>query len=52
MGAAGYRFDPATGSTATVTLPASTGLRCLRLTVTANSGRPAGRFSEVEAYPS
>ncbi|REE64833.1 pectate lyase-like protein [Streptomyces sp. 3212.3] len=49
-GPQGYRFDPATGNTATVTLPAGTDLRYLRLTVTANSGWPAGQFSEVEAY--
>ncbi|MGW3987213.1 discoidin domain-containing protein [Streptomyces sp. NPDC004830] len=45
-----YRFDPATGNTATVTLPAGTGLRHLRLQVTANTGWPAAQFSEVEAY--
>ncbi|MFC9076830.1 discoidin domain-containing protein [Streptomyces sp. NPDC057062] len=50
-GPQGYRFDPATGNTATVSLPAGTDLRYLRLTVTANSGWPAGQFSEVEAYP-
>ncbi|WP_371554938.1 discoidin domain-containing protein [Streptomyces longwoodensis] len=50
VGAQGYRFDPATGNTATVTLPASTNLRHLRLTVTGNTGWAAGQFSEVEAY--
>ncbi|WP_128801400.1 MULTISPECIES: discoidin domain-containing protein [unclassified Streptomyces] len=50
VGSTGYRFDPATGNTATVSLPASTDLRYLRLTVTANTGWPAGQFSEVEAY--
>ncbi|MGW2102281.1 discoidin domain-containing protein [Streptomyces olivaceoviridis] len=50
LGAQGYRFDPATGNTATVTLPSGTSLRYLRLTVTANTGWPAGQFSEVEAY--
>ncbi|MFE0251061.1 discoidin domain-containing protein [Streptomyces sp. NPDC059010] len=50
VGAAGYRFDPATGNTATVSLPDSTSLRYLRLTVSANTGWPAGQFSEVEAY--
>ncbi|MFB7501085.1 discoidin domain-containing protein [Streptomyces sp. NPDC056161] len=49
-GAQGYRFDPATGNTATVALPSGTSLRYLRLTVTANTGWPAGQFSEVEAY--
>ncbi|MER6565756.1 discoidin domain-containing protein [Streptomyces sp. NPDC001093] len=50
VGAQGYRFDPATGNTATVSLPSSTNLRYLRLTVSANTGWPAGQFSEVEAY--
>ncbi|MGW2717124.1 discoidin domain-containing protein [Streptomyces sp. NPDC001492] len=51
VGSTGYRFDPATGNTATVSLPADTSLRHLRLTVSANTGWPAGQFSEVEAYP-
>ncbi|MCF3129402.1 discoidin domain-containing protein [Streptomyces olivochromogenes] len=50
LGARDYRFDPATGNTATVTLPDGTDLRHLRLTVSANTGWPAGQFSEVEAY--
>ncbi|MFE3031220.1 discoidin domain-containing protein [Streptomyces canus] len=49
VGAQGYRFDPATGNTATVSLP-GTNLRYLRLSVSANTGWPAGQFSEVEAY--
>ncbi|OXY90302.1 discoidin domain-containing protein [Streptomyces diastatochromogenes] len=49
-GSQGYRFDPATGNTATVSLPGSTNLRYLRLSVSANTGWPAGQFSEVEAY--
>ncbi|KOV61965.1 glycosyl hydrolase family 28-related protein [Streptomyces sp. MMG1121] len=50
VGSQDYRFDPATGNTATVPLPSGTNLRYLRLTVSANSGWPAGQFSEVEAY--
>ncbi|MEV5957486.1 discoidin domain-containing protein [Streptomyces sp. NPDC051987] len=50
VGSTGYRFDPATGNTVTVSLPSTTSLRYLRLTVTANNGWPAGQFSEVEAY--
>ncbi|MEU6243950.1 discoidin domain-containing protein [Streptomyces sp. NPDC047024] len=49
-GAKDYRFDPASGNTATVSLPSGTDLRYLRLTVSANTGWPAGQFSEVEAY--
>ncbi|MFF4250172.1 discoidin domain-containing protein [Streptomyces sp. NPDC001663] len=51
VGSTGYRFDPATGNTATVSLPDGTNLRYLRLSVSANTGWPAGQFSEVEAYP-
>ncbi|GAB1338864.1 discoidin domain-containing protein [Streptomyces sp. E-15] len=50
VGAQGYRFDPATGNTATVSLPSGANLRYLRLSVSANTGWPAGQFSEVEAY--
>lgn len=50
VGAQGYRFDPATGNTATVSLPGGTALRYLRLSVSANTGWPAGQFSEVEVY--
>ncbi|WP_153815521.1 discoidin domain-containing protein [Streptomyces sp. SUK 48] len=49
-GSQGYRFDPATGNTATVSLPGDANLRYLRLSVSANTGWPAGQFSEVEAY--
>lgn len=46
-----YRFDPATGNTVTVDLPASTATtRYLRVHVTANTGWPAAQLSELEAY--
>ncbi|MFE1941397.1 discoidin domain-containing protein [Streptomyces massasporeus] len=45
-----HRFDPASGNTITVPLPAGTNLRHLRLHVTANTGWPAAQFSEVEAH--
>ncbi|MGW4487881.1 discoidin domain-containing protein [Amycolatopsis sp. NPDC004368] len=48
---AGYRFDPASGNTATVSLPA-TSTRYLRLSFTGNTGWPAGQLSELEAYAS
>ncbi|MFG2452532.1 discoidin domain-containing protein [Streptomyces sp. NPDC048512] len=51
-GSQGYRFDPASGNTVTIPLPAGTSLRYLRLNVTANTGWPAAQLSEVEAYPS
>jgi hypothetical protein len=50
VASAGYRFDPATGNTATVTLPSRTNLRYLRVNVTGNTGWPAAQLSEVEAY--
>ncbi|MYS18592.1 discoidin domain-containing protein [Streptomyces sp. SID4982] len=49
-GAQGYRFDPASGNTVTVSLPSGTSLRHLRLVVSGNTGWPAAQFSEVEAY--
>ncbi|WUH96030.1 discoidin domain-containing protein [Streptomyces sp. NBC_00433] len=48
---AGYTLNPATGNTATITLT-PTGTRYLRLTVTGNTGWPAGQLSELEAYAS
>ncbi|MFJ1754951.1 discoidin domain-containing protein [Kitasatospora sp. NPDC088134] len=48
-GSANYTFDPATGNTATVTLPA-TPTRYLRLTITGNTGWPAGQLSELQLY--
>ncbi|MBC6465710.1 discoidin domain-containing protein [Actinomadura alba] len=50
-GAAGRTFDPATGNTATITLP-GTGARYLRLNFTGNTGWPAGQASEFEVYAS
>ncbi|MER5950525.1 discoidin domain-containing protein [Streptomyces sp. NPDC001904] len=46
---AGYTFNPAGGNTATVTLP-GTQTRYVRVTITANTGWPAGQLSELEAY--
>ena len=48
--ATGYTFNPATGNTVTVTLPAGTSARYLKLTFTANTGWPAGQLSEFEAF--
>ncbi|MEV4654783.1 discoidin domain-containing protein [Micromonospora sp. NPDC049301] len=48
---AGYTFNPASGNTVTVTF-AATSQRHLRLTVTGNSGWPAGQLSEFEVYSS
>ncbi|WP_033259700.1 MULTISPECIES: discoidin domain-containing protein [Kitasatospora] len=49
---AGYVFDPATGNSATLTLPAGTGTRHLRLVFTANTGWPAGQVARLQVYAS
>ena len=49
QGPAGQTFNPATGNTVTITFPA-TSQRYLRLTITANTGWPAGQLSEWEVY--
>jgi hypothetical protein len=47
---AGYTFDPATGNTATIALPASD-VRQVRLNFTANTGWPAGQLAEFQIFP-
>lgn len=47
---AGHTFDPATGNTATLTLPSTVTTRYVRLTFTANSGWPAGQVSEFQVF--
>ncbi len=49
MGSAGYTFDPATGNTVTINLPA-TSTRYLRLNVTGNTGWPAAQLSEFQVF--
>ncbi|MFC4031323.1 discoidin domain-containing protein [Streptomyces polygonati] len=46
---AGYTFNPATGNTATVSLPTTT-LRYLRVSITANTGWSAGQLSELQIF--
>ncbi|WP_431683831.1 discoidin domain-containing protein [Kitasatospora sp. KL5] len=48
---AGRTFDPATGNTVTINLPANS-VRHLRITVTGNTGWPAGQLSELQAFAS
>ena len=45
----GATFDPASSNTATITF-AAIAQRFLRLSVTANTGWPAGQVSELEVY--
>jgi hypothetical protein len=49
VGSAGYRFDPATGNSVTITFIA-TSRRFLRLDFTANTGWPAGQASELQVF--
>ncbi|WP_422770324.1 discoidin domain-containing protein [Plantactinospora sp. WMMC1484] len=49
VAAAGYTFNPSSGNTVTVNLPATT-TRYLRLHITANTGWPAGQLSELEVH--
>jgi hypothetical protein len=48
---AGYTFDPSTGNTATITF-ASSSVRYIKLTFTANTGWPAGQLSELQVFAS
>lgn len=50
LGAAAYTFDPSTGNTATLTLPAGTATRHLRLVFTANTGWPAGQVAQLRVH--
>jgi hypothetical protein len=49
VASAGYRFDPATGNTVTISFNSVT-TRFVRLHITANTGWPAGQLSEFEVY--
>ncbi|MBZ6295623.1 discoidin domain-containing protein [Streptomyces olivaceus] len=44
-----YAFDPGSGNTVTVSLPATL-TRYVRVDVTANTGRPAAQLSELEVH--
>ena len=46
VGSAGYAFNPASSNTVTINFPA-TNTRFVRLTITANTGWPAGQISEL-----
>ncbi|WFE49788.1 CARDB domain-containing protein [Micromonospora sp. WMMD1155] len=51
VGSQTYTFNPASASTVTINFT-STSTRYVRITVTANSGWPAGQLSELEVYGS
>ncbi|MEV4809453.1 discoidin domain-containing protein [Micromonospora avicenniae] len=48
-GSAGYTFDPASGNTVSIPVPAGD-RRFVRLTFTGNTGWPAGQLAEFEVY--
>jgi hypothetical protein len=48
---AGHTFDPATGNTVSIAVPATTA-RYVRVNITGNTGWPAGQAAEFEVYPS
>ncbi|MFC4033194.1 discoidin domain-containing protein [Streptomyces polygonati] len=50
LGSASYSFNPASGNTATLTLPATVTTRYVRLNFTANTGWPAGQLAEFQVY--
>jgi chitodextrinase len=50
LAAASYTFNPASGNTATIILPASVNTRYVRLNFTANNGWPAGQLSEFQVF--
>ncbi|MEV4120298.1 CARDB domain-containing protein [Micromonospora sp. NPDC049645] len=51
VGSQTYTFNPASGNTVTINF-SSTSTRYVRITITANSGWPAGQLSELEVYGS
>jgi hypothetical protein len=51
IGATGYTFDPSTGNTVSINMPASASGRYVRLTFTANTGWNAGQLSDFQVFP-
>ena len=51
MASAGYTFNPATGNTATISLPSGTSAQYVQLSFTANTGWDAAQLSEFEVFP-
>ncbi|MEV6926332.1 choice-of-anchor D domain-containing protein [Dactylosporangium sp. NPDC051485] len=49
VGSADYLFDPATGNTVSIAFP-SVSARYVRLSITGNTGWPAGQLSSFEVY--
>jgi len=51
VGSAGYTFNPATGNTATISLPSGSTARYVQLSFTGNTGWTAAQLSEFEVFP-
>jgi hypothetical protein len=47
---AGYTFNPATGNTASISLPSGTSTQYVQLSFTANTGWDAAQLSELQIY--
>jgi len=50
VGSAGYTFNPSTGNTVTISLPAGTSTQYVQLSFTANTGWDAAQLSEFEVF--
>ena len=50
VASAGYTFNPATGNTATISLPSGTSTQYVELSFTANTGWPAAQLSEFQIF--
>src|SRR6202034_3551431 len=50
VASAGYAFNPATGNTATISLPSGTSAQYVELSFTANTGWDAAQLSEFEIF--
>ena len=51
VASAGYTFNPSTGNTETIGLPAGTNAQYVELNVTGNTGWDAAQLSEFEIFP-
>jgi F5/8 type C domain/Abnormal spindle-like microcephaly-assoc'd, ASPM-SPD-2-Hydin len=51
VASAGYTFNPATGNTATISLPSGTSTQYVQLSFTANTDWTAAQLSEFEVFP-
>jgi F5/8 type C domain len=50
VASAGYTFNPATGNTATISLPSGTSTQYVQLSFTANTDWSAAQLSEFQIY--